>query len=248
MPQQGSDFKRQDRSVRRQLIIDAATQVFQEKGYRGATLDDVANKLGLSKAALYHYFGSKEDLLSTIYMRAIDRALENARRIAELQLSPREKMRRFIADHVKYVIIDDLSAFAVFFSEENQLGDEDAKRIRDAKKLYNRIVESLLEEGMKQGLFLPEDVEFRANAILGMCNSLYLWYRPGKQGHQADELVERLVSFLEKGYLQARDELGASTLASESEPERNPRVAWKRELRREQDRHRRAVSGILERY
>ncbi len=238
MAENAADFKSQDRSVRKQRIIDAATQVFHLKGYRAATLDDVAQELGVTKAALYHYFSSKEALLTTIYMQAIESALDNARRIEKLDLSPPQKLRSFIKSHVKNVIIDNLSAFVVFFSEENQLPTDDLEKIRRAKKVYNRVVEGLLEEGMAQGYFHRADAKFQANAILGMCNSLHRWHRP-ERDPDPDRTAELFIALLERGYLKPPPVAGRS-------PERT--AAWKEELKREQERHHEALSALLKEY
>ena len=205
------DFKSLDKSVRKQKIIDTAVNVFHQKGYRSATLDDVATALGLTKAALYHYVSSKEELLSIIYIQALEQFFAKAYEIGETDLPPTEKLRALIRHHIKHIIIDNLAMFAVFFSEENQLPEKDFQTIRREKQKYTQVVQSILEEGMAQGYFRRSDPWVRACAIIGMCNWLYKWYRPEGGRQTPDEIADHFISLLEDGYL-----------ASSAETERAP--------------------------
>jgi AcrR family transcriptional regulator len=118
------DFRSLDKSIRKQKIIDKAAILFHKKGYSSTTLDDVSKELGITKAALYHYVESKEELLSIIYAQAIENIFRDTYEIAGMSLSPDEKLRRIIRHHIKNVIIKDLSMFSVFFSEESKLSEK----------------------------------------------------------------------------------------------------------------------------
>ena len=68
-----TNFKGLDRSIRMQKIVEAATSLFQKKGFKATTLEEVAKELSLTKAALYHYIPGKEKLLSIIYGQAFEK-------------------------------------------------------------------------------------------------------------------------------------------------------------------------------
>lgn len=198
------DFKSLDKSVRKQAVIDTAIEVFHRKGYRAATLDDVAVELGVTRAALYHYVSSKENLLSTIYLQALESFFATAYEIGESDLSPPEKLRAFVRHNIKHVIIENLSMFAVFFSEEAQLPEDEAGRIREEKRKYTGVVEKILREGMDGGFFRRDDPRLRTYAILGMCNWTYKWYRPGKTPQSPDEIADQFISMMEEGLCAPR--------------------------------------------
>lgn len=195
-----NNFKSQDKSLRKQMVIDSAIKVFHQKGYRSATLDDVAYDLGLTKPALYHYVSSKEKLLSQIYLQALERFFSYIYEIPKLELSPTEKMRLFIRRHLKTVVIENLAMFSVFFSEENQLPPEDFQRIREEKRKFNRVIEEIIQEGMDQGHFRRLNPKLMSYAIIGMCNWLYRWYNPETSPFNPDEIADQFVSLLEDGY------------------------------------------------
>lgn len=205
------NFKSLDKSLRKQLIIDTAVKIFHRKGYRAATLDDVANELGLTKSALYHYVSSKEGLLSEIYIQALESFFDTIYEINAMNLSPPEKLKVFIHRHLKSVVIQNLTMFTVFFSEENQLPEDDFNRIREEKLKFTQVVNNIIEEGMKQGYFRKVNSMLYANAIIGMCNWLYRWYTPEKSLFSSDEIVHQFTSLIEGGLLKTTDKTAEDT-------------------------------------
>ena len=196
------DFKTLDKSVRRQKIIDTAADLFQKKGYSSTTLDDVAKELGVSKAALYHYVSSKDELLSIIYAHTVKNIFMGTTEILGMDLPPEEKMRLFVRNHIKNIIIKSLPMFFVFFSEENQLTEKDYQKIRKEKRKYNRILEEIIEKGVSKGVFKKVDARLQSYAILGMCNWIYKWYKEGQTKYTSDQISDHFISLLEKGILK----------------------------------------------
>ncbi len=235
--EQVTDFKSQDKSLRRRMVIDTAINIFHQKGYRTATLDDVAHELGLSKAALYHYFSSKEDLLSLIYIQALENYFANAYEIDEMDLAPPEKLRFLIRHHIENIIIGNLPMFAVFFSEENQLPEKQFQKIREEKRKYSKIVEKIIAEGIEQGFFRPMDPKLQAFAIIGMCNWLYKWYNPDdKKGRAPEKITDQFLDLLENGYL----------LSHQGEEAHEAPKAKRRTMKKRPDRKRRILKELKE--
>ena len=246
MDKQQSGFKGLDKSAKKQAIIDAATKIFHHKGYHQATLDDVAHELGVTKAALYHYFSSKEAILSVIYMGAMENYFAeyaDANQMDELDLSAPEKLKFFIKNHIQRVAIDNLAMLAVFLTEENQLPEQDLRKIRQEKRRYNQVVEGIIEEGQAGGYFKFVNARLLANAILGMCNSLYRWYKPDEGGPGPDEVIDLFVTLLETGYLAEPDQ---SAGAEPSGSKAADSGAFKRRLLSEHKRHTRALSRLID--
>ncbi|MBW1789352.1 MAG: TetR family transcriptional regulator [Deltaproteobacteria bacterium] len=194
------DFKAQGKSLRQQMIIDSAVKIFHQKGYRRATLDDVAEDLGVTKPALYHYVSSKENLLSQIYIQALETFFGYIYEIPNMELSPAEKLRLFIRRHLNTVVIENLAMFSVFFSEESQLPEADFQRIREEKRKFTHVVETIIEDGISQGAFRPLNPKLQAYAIIGMCNWLYRWYKPDSSSFSPDEIADQFIALLEQGY------------------------------------------------
>ena len=196
------EFKGLDKSLRKQKIIDTAAVFFHLKGFASTTLDDVSKELGISKAALYHYVGSKDELLS---IQAFDNIFKDTYEISGMDLPPDEKLRLIIRNHIKNIIIKDLSMFSVYFSEESQLPERDFKKIRKEKKKYTRIVEKIIREGISEGLFKNVDPVLEAYAILGMCNWIYKWYKPEKTPYTPEQIADHFIALLQNGYLKSHE-------------------------------------------
>ncbi len=202
----GKGFKSRGKSLKKQIIIDTALTVFHRKGYRSATLDDVAHELGLTRPAIYHYVSSKEDLLSQIYIQAMEKFFNIIYEIPAMELTPPEKLRLFISRHLNNVVIENLAMFSVFFSEENQLGKQEFETIQVEKRKFSKVIENIINDGMKQGFFRQVNARLQANAIIGMTNWLYRWYKPEQSVFHPDEIVEQFTSLVEKGLMKTVSE------------------------------------------
>lgn len=201
MTQIQTNFKGLDRSIRMQKIVEAATGIFHRKGFKAATLDEVAQELGLSKAALYNYIPSKGNLLALIYNQAFEKIFHRIYEISALKVSPEEKLRQIIRDHICNIITKNIAMFSVFFAEENQLPSKDFQQIRQEKKKYTKLVIKIIEEGIEKGVFQPVDSRLLAYAILGMCNWIYKWYKPDKEVFSPEQIANHFIALLETGYL-----------------------------------------------
>jgi len=243
--EQQIDFKRLDKNLRRQMVIDTATHLFHLKGYRTATLDDLAHALGLSKPALYHYFSSKEELLSLIYIQALENFFAKAYEIGEMDLAPREKLRFFIRNHIQSIIIGNLPMFAVFFSEENQLPEKQFRKIREEKRKYSEVVEKIIAEGIREGSFREVNPKLQAFALIGMCNWLYKWYNFERRGYTPEEIADHFIDFLENGYLRPSHRPGQDRESVEGD---NPliRIDKKRRVLEELKEKNMEMSDLLE--
>ncbi|MGH2726819.1 MAG: TetR/AcrR family transcriptional regulator, partial [Actinomycetota bacterium] len=131
-----------------------SAELFARHGYRATTLDDVAGALGVKKASLYHYIGSKEELLTEIYDRILERITSTVAPIASTKLPADERLRRMVHAHVG-VVASERDMLAVLFREEAELSEPFRRAIRRRKRDYERIFEGVVEEGERLHLLRP---------------------------------------------------------------------------------------------
>lgn len=180
-------------------ILTAAADLFRERGYRAATLDDIARRIGVSKPTLYGYFRSKEELLAAIFHRAMSLFERDLAAIRASGEPPVTQLRRLIRFHVGAVIAE-RSFLAVFFSEEANLPPRLSRAIRRRKARYDRMVRAIVEAGIRQGSVRTANPRLLVFALLGMANWVYQWY-DAAGAWDADTIAEGFIALLEPGYL-----------------------------------------------
>jgi AcrR family transcriptional regulator len=164
--------------ARRQAIIDTSAPLFARRGYHATGLTELCEANELGKGALYHYIGSKEELLAAIHDRVMDEVMLGADRVAEAGGSPSAQLA-MLGDELLDVIHRYPDHVWVFLHEFPALTGERADQFRERRKGYERRVEEVLRAGVESGEFRDLDPWLTARAWLGMHNYTYLWLRPG---------------------------------------------------------------------
>ena len=189
--------------VLRAGILTAAADLFRERGYRAATLDELAKRVGIAKPTLYGYFRSKEDLLAAIFHRTMSMFERDLLAIRTSGEGPAAQLRRVIRFHVGAVIAE-RSFLAVFFGEETNLPPRLGRAIRRRKARYDRTVFAIVRDGVRKGEIRASNPRLLVFALLGMANWLYQWYDPAGEWN-ADAIADGFIELVESGYLATRD-------------------------------------------
>lgn len=173
---------RASRSRRRDLIVgdvlDAATDLFAVKGYGATSLQDIADAVGVSRPALYHYLSSKEDLLVMLVDRVsrdLADVIEELRKRADL--APTEKIT-LLTEQLVQQRAEHPSQFRILDRSEMMLPAEAGEAHARAKRHVLRETIAIIDEGVKLGEFVPVDARTAALSLLGMCNWVAWWAHP----------------------------------------------------------------------
>ena len=164
----GSDYKAQKHERRRNEVLDAAAAVFAEKGFHTATLKDIADRLNLLPASLYHYVASKEAALVEVCQRTNDRNIDGMAAI--LDLPP--PYRALIGHAVRLHMVNNRRELVQSFAfRRKDLPDQATTALARMAARYQAQWERLIARGAEAGE-LRDDIEPRsaALAILSMCN------------------------------------------------------------------------------
>ena len=162
--------RRPNWDARRQAIIDTSARVFARSGYHATGIAELCVENDLGKGALYHYIGSKEELLAAIHDRVMDEVMAGADRVAEAGGSPTEQLT-MLGDELLDVIHRYPDHVWVFLHEFPALTGDRAEQFRTRRRAYERRVEAVLQEGVDTGEFRVIDARLTALAWLGMHNS-----------------------------------------------------------------------------
>lgn len=212
-------------SVMRERILAAASSLFQTHGISGVTVQEVADECGLSKAALYHYFSNREQMLQEIFGDWARRDLERIRAVAESELAPSDKLTRFVEVHLQS-IVENLELYSLSFRSEDELPDSVRKEFRGLKRESDLLVRRIIAEGMQSGDFEPVDERLTVFAIIGMCNWLWKWYQPDI-GMGTGEIAEAFSNLILRGLRSdARGFLAGKPVASDTAAELMAEVVY----------------------
>lgn len=178
-------------------IIEAAARVFAERGFHGATTQDIADVLGIRQASLYYYFSSKEAALELVCLKGVEGFFEAARAIAARPESARKRLSLLINSHLSPV--RDRGDFVkVFLNERQHLPNESRRRIGRWSRGLERIFEEVIREGIAKGEFRADfDSRLATLAILGMCNAVSSWYR--KENVPLERISEAFIGLVIDG-------------------------------------------------
>jgi len=164
--------------ARRAEIIDVSAPVFAQRGYHATGITELCAANGLGKGALYHYIGSKEELLAGIHDRVMDEVMAGADRVADTGGTASEQLT-MLGDELLDVIHRYPDHVWVFLHEFPALTGERAEQFRVRRREYERRVEAVLQAGIDSGEFREIDPKVTARAWLGMHNYTYLWLKSG---------------------------------------------------------------------
>jgi AcrR family transcriptional regulator len=164
--------------ARRDSIVDTSARLFAQRGYHATGITELCAANDLGKGALYHYIGSKEELLAAIHDRVMDEVMAGADRVAEADGTPSQRLT-MLGDELLDVIHRYPDHVWVFLHEFPALTGERAATFRERRQQYEGRVEAVLRSGVESGEFRDVDPWLTARAWFGMHNYTYLWLKAG---------------------------------------------------------------------
>jgi len=196
----------------RDKVYEIAAEVFHRKGYDNTSMSDIAAAVGLTKAGLYYYVSSKEQLLYTILDYGMD--MTEAYVVAPLEsvTDPVMRLKTMIELHLKLILEGRKLAVTGLLHECQGLSEEDQDRINRRKKKYvelvSRIIEDVLAKSRSPGAGRGVNSKVAALGLLGMLNWTYQWYKPSGTV-KPDEVVREFQDLFIQGILGAGGVLAA---------------------------------------
>jgi AcrR family transcriptional regulator len=171
------ESRRRARDEKREAVLRTAVQLFLEQGYHGTTLNDVAERLNVTKPALYNYFRGKDEILYECW--AIGQELVDDC-ISEIDAGSGTgiaKLRQLIVRYAEVMTTDYGKSLVRF--DVRDLTERNRKIVRAAKKKIDRAFRRYIKDGIGDGSIRPCDIKLSAFAIAGSLNWIGHWYQPG---------------------------------------------------------------------
>lgn len=163
----------------RDRLLHAASTLFAERGFAETSIREIVEAAGVTKGGLYHYFDSKDALLSAIHDRMLTMQIARMNTIADAtDLSLTERLHAIFADVVETSIAN-LDDAMVFFQSMHLLAPEHQARVRAERRRYHERLRDLVAEGQRTGEFrddIPAAVVIHYH--FGALHRLGTWYHP----------------------------------------------------------------------
>jgi AcrR family transcriptional regulator len=165
-----------DKRVRDEELTAAAIDVFFRKGYAGASVQEVADKIGVLKGSLYHYINSKEDLLFRIFDESHAQASAILDDKSLLALEPLPRLRAFVERYMQW-FLENIERVTVYQREWVYVSGRHRETVLAQRMRYEQFVREILTEAKESGAADPElDVSSAALFILGALRAVPYWY------------------------------------------------------------------------
>jgi AcrR family transcriptional regulator len=159
-----------------EAVLQAAVEVFNERGYDGASMEDLSRRLGIAKSGIYHHVSGKEELLRLALDRALDGLWEAGERARVLDRPAIERLESLVRDAV-LVLAERLPYVTLLLRVR---GNTEVERAAlDRRRAFDALVARLVAEAEADGDIRADvDPKLAARLLFGTVNSIVEWYRP----------------------------------------------------------------------
>ena len=185
--------------LQRDRMLSAAAHCFNQKGYSGTSLKDVADRLGLTDPALYYYVRNKEELVYLCYVRAAEVGREAMQLAIAKGDNGLDKVLLYLRNHVNFMVGE--RGPVAIMSEIPSLKLEHREEVLAFSRKHSAAFEALREEGIADGSISPCDGRRTGNAIMGAINWIPKWYHG--DAVVASQVVEEFPKILSSGLRRA---------------------------------------------
>ena len=186
-------------SDRRIEILKSAAAAFRRRGYHGASVDEIASALEMTKGNLYYYFKNKEEILFACHEYSLDKLLALMAEVQAEESSPETKLRRLVLALI-HLILDDLHGTALTL-DPDALSQPLFKKVIPKRDQFDQGIRAIIQQGIDQGAFKPGDPKMIEFAMMGAVNWIAKWFDPAGQmtsNEIGDAFADYLVGGLKK--------------------------------------------------
>ncbi len=204
-PWTGTPDREQQRKTKRQAVLSAAAQLFNERGFHATSLDDIAARLHVSKPTLYYYVKNKDEILLGCVRQGLDMMLDC---IEDSRCAGGKAVDQLLTCMRVYgrIVTMDFGMCLIRVGDE-QLPDDSRNELRRLKGEIDHEFRRLVAMGVREGSIAPCDPKMTAFVIAGALSWIGRWYQPGGD-YSPDEIVQQCISTLCAGILRRQETVG----------------------------------------
>ena len=169
-------LKLKNRREFKKRILETASELIREKGYANVTLDQIAERLHISKVSIYHHWTSKNEIIFDLHRIAYKIVIESLEKIVGDGDSADSKFKRAIENHVSQVVVTGIGPMLP--KQDWLVISRHKKEIVKLRDTYEDMLCQIIHEGIKKGTFRRMNVKLLVYTIIGASNYTWVWYSP----------------------------------------------------------------------
>jgi AcrR family transcriptional regulator len=195
-----------ERQLKREAVLHTAVQSFNERGFHATSLDEVAESLNVTKPTIYHYFGSKDEILFECVRLGLESIREATAAVERHGGTGLDRLTALMRDYAMIMTQD--FGMCVTRTADHELSPESREKFRQLKREIDETVRRVVEDGMREGSIEAGNPRLVTFMLTGALNWIARWFDP-KGSMTAEDVangcVETLVSGLAPRRKRARD-------------------------------------------
>ena len=180
---------------KRNVLLREAAASFNRRGYHGTSLAEIAKKLGVTKAALYTYVPSKEELLYYCHDSALDTAMASLDKARASDGTGLQKLTATLLDYL-VMMLGHEGGYVVLL-EENAMKPVHVRAIVKRRDKFEQGLREIVSEGIADGSIVPCNPKLAVFMAMGALNWGRKWYRPNGEW-SGDQIAQALTEMLER--------------------------------------------------
>jgi AcrR family transcriptional regulator len=214
--------REQQREAKRNAVLQAAAQLFNERGFHATSLDDIAARLNVSKPTLYYYVKNKDEILLQCVGKGLTMTLDGIEASRRAGGKAIDQLRACMEVYARIVTMD--FGMCLIRVGDEQVPPESRKELRRLKSAIDQEFRRLVAAGVEEGSVAPCDPKMTAFVIAGALSWIGRWYQPGG-AYSPEDIAQQCIRTLCEGVLRRPDAAVAPTPAPARGRARPPKAA-----------------------
>jgi TetR/AcrR family transcriptional regulator, cholesterol catabolism regulator len=190
-------IKTENNSTRKDIILEKAANLFKEKGYKAASMRDLAEVVGVEAASLYNHIKSKSELLHVICLAVANRFTNKIDEVEAEDITAIEKLEKLLRFHIREML-NNYEDVIVSDREWKHLSEPYLSNFRHQRRTYRKRFASIIEEGIKKKELKKIDASTAVLIMLHAVSGIESFHR-SKQKISSKDLEENMVTILLNG-------------------------------------------------
>ena len=165
---------------KKQTILEAAAELFRDRGYVATSMRDLADAVQLKASSLYNHISGKEEILQTICFQNAHRFLAGMKEIEKKPINNTEKVKALIHLHIQ-VATEDFTSITAFNDEWRHLSEPELSHFKELRREYEHRFKDIIRQGIESGEFVEIDPTIALFTIISSVRWIYDWFKPGRK-------------------------------------------------------------------